>query len=87
MTIHLASKRRAFAQADFASLKLHYDEQVRQIHVMAEYVQRGLSSMASALRLTMGLFRATRRRLFCAVGYLNATRKSPGKLLPSRGDA
>ena len=42
MTIRLRPERRGFAQADFASLKLHYDEQVRQIHVMAEYVQQGL---------------------------------------------
>ena len=40
MTIRLQPERRGFAQADFASLKLHYDQQVRQIHVMAEYVQR-----------------------------------------------
>ena len=40
MTIRLQPERRGFAQADFASLKLHYDQQVRQIYVMAEYVQR-----------------------------------------------
>ena len=56
MTIRLQPERRGFAQADFASLKLHYDEQVRQIHVMAEYVQQGLASMANALRLAMDYF-------------------------------
>ena len=56
MTIRLEPERRGFAQADFASLKLHYDEQVRQIHVMAEYVQRGLESMANALRLALDYF-------------------------------
>ena len=56
MTIHLKPERRGFAQADFASLKLHYDEQVRQIHVMAEYVLQGLASMANALRLAMDYF-------------------------------
>ena len=56
MTIRLEPERRGFAQSDFASLKLHYDEQVRQIHVMAEYVQRGLESMANALRLALDYF-------------------------------
>ena len=56
MTIRLKPERRGFAQADFAPLKLHYDEQVLQIHVMAEYVQRGLGAMADALRLAMDYF-------------------------------
>ena len=56
MTIHLRPERRGFAQADFASLKLHYDEQVSQIHVMAEYVQRGLWAITDALRLAMDYF-------------------------------
>ena len=56
MTIHLNPETRGFAQADFASLKLHYDEQVLQIHVMAEYAQQGLASMADALRLAMDYF-------------------------------
>ena len=56
MTIRLRPERRGFAQADFASLKLHYDEQVRQIHVMAEYVQQGLRSMTDALLLALDYF-------------------------------
>ena len=56
MTIRLKPDRRGFAQTDFASLRLHYDEQVRQIHVMAEYVQQGLRSMANALRLALDYF-------------------------------
>ena len=56
MTIHLTPERRGFAQADFASLKLHYDEQILQIHVMAEFAQRGLGSMAEALSLAMDYF-------------------------------
>ncbi len=56
MTIHLRPETRGFAQAEFASLKLHYDEQVLQIHVMAEYAQQGLGSMADALRLAMDYF-------------------------------
>ena len=56
MTIQLKPERRGFAQADFASLKLHYDEQILQIHVMAEFAQRGLGSMADALRLAVDYF-------------------------------
>ena len=56
MTIRLKPEKRGFAQADFASLKLHYDEQVLQIHVMAEFAQQGLGSMADALRLAMDYF-------------------------------
>ncbi|HVK53506.1 MAG TPA: RecQ family ATP-dependent DNA helicase, partial [Burkholderiales bacterium] len=56
MTIRLDHDKRGFVKADFAPLKLHYDEQVMQIHVMAEYVQRGLRAMADALRLAMDYF-------------------------------
>ena len=56
MTIRLKPETRGFAQADFASLKLHYDEQVLQIHVMAEYAEQGLGSMADALGLAMDYF-------------------------------
>ena len=56
MTIRLRPERRGFANTDFASLKLHYDEQVLQIHVMAEYVQRGLGAITEALRLAMDYF-------------------------------
>ena len=56
MTISLNPERRGFAQADFAPLQSHYDEQVLQIHVMMEYAQHGLGSMADALRLSMDYF-------------------------------
>ena len=56
MTIRLNLERRGFAQSDFASLQLHYDQQVLQIHVMAEYVQQGLGVMAEALQLAMDYF-------------------------------
>jgi ATP-dependent DNA helicase RecQ len=56
MTIHLGQDKRGFVKADFAPLKLHYVEQVIQIHVMAEYVQRGLQAMAEALSLAMDYF-------------------------------
>jgi len=57
MTIRLEPDwKKKFTPPDFAPLQLHYDEQVVQIHVMAEYVQRGLEAMAEALRLTMDYF-------------------------------
>lgn len=56
MTIRLDSSGGSFLKADFEPLQLHYTEQVVQIHVMAEYVQRGLTAMADALRLTMDYF-------------------------------
>ena len=63
MTIRLKSERRGFAEADFAPLNLHYDEQTLQIHVMAEYVQQGLGAMSDALRLAMGLLQLAPRGL------------------------
>ena len=62
MTIRLGTDRRSFVKADFAPLRLHYDEQVVQIHVMAEYVQRGLARMADALQLSMDYFTLDRER-------------------------
>ncbi len=60
MTIRLERDRRGFAQSDFRPLKVHYDEQVVQIHVMVEYVQRGLEVMADAVRLAIDYFRLGR---------------------------
>jgi ATP-dependent DNA helicase RecQ len=59
MTIKLAPERRGFHQADFKPLKLHYEEQTLQIHVMAEYVRRALLALAEALRLVMDYFNLT----------------------------
>ena len=58
MTISLGQEdRRGFAAADFEPLKIHYDEQTLQIHVMAEYAQHGLGPKAAdALRLSMDYF-------------------------------
>lgn len=59
MTIHLeqdGGPRRGFLNADFAPLQLHYQQQVVQIHVMAEYVQRGLQHMADAVKLALEYF-------------------------------
>ena len=56
MTIHMSPERRGYKQSDFQSLQIHYDETVRQIHVMAEYAQRGLGNMAEHLHLTIDYF-------------------------------
>jgi ATP-dependent DNA helicase RecQ len=60
MTIKLVQEKRGFGRSEFEPLKLHYDEQVVQIHVMAEYVQRGLQNIAEAVRLTFDYFRLPR---------------------------
>src|SRR5690606_35814230 len=60
MTIHLSQERRNFTKPDFAPLQLHYSEQVVQIHVMAEYAQRGLQKMADAIRLSADYFALSR---------------------------
>ena len=61
MTIRLKPERRGFVEADFRRLRMHYDEQTLQIHVMAEYAQQGLRSMADALRLAMDYFNLPER--------------------------
>jgi ATP-dependent DNA helicase RecQ len=63
MTLRLAPEKRGFARPDFQPLKLHYDEQIVQIHVMAEYAQRGLQAIADALRLAMDYF-SLKREVF-----------------------
>ena len=58
MTIHLADEpRRGFASADFKPLRLHYDGQVLQIHVMAEFAERGSEAIGEAMRMAMDYFR------------------------------
>ena len=56
MTIRLEEERRGFANADFAPLDLHYKGQVRQIHVMAEFAERGRDDMADALLMAIDYF-------------------------------
>ena len=56
MTIRLEPERRGFTQTEFTPLNMHYDEQVVQIHVMAEYAEQGLDSMADALLMAMDYF-------------------------------
>ncbi len=69
MSIHLAEptvptserRRRGFTDADFEPLKLHYQEQVLQVHVMAEFAARGLAATADAVRLAMDYFSMERQ--------------------------
>ena len=56
MTIRLARGNSKFTHKNFSQLKLHYDEQVCQVHVMAEYAEQGLRSTAAALQLAMDYF-------------------------------
>ena len=60
MTIRLKPERRGFARADFEPLGIHYDEQILQVHVMAEYAQQGLGAMTDAIRLAMDYFSLSR---------------------------
>ena len=59
MTIRLddAERHRGFARADFEPLAFHYKGQVLQIHVMAEFAERGIAGMTEALRLAMDYFK------------------------------
>ncbi|MXZ83239.1 MAG: RecQ family ATP-dependent DNA helicase [Synechococcus sp. SB0666_bin_14] len=58
MTIRLqqGERWRGFTKADFELLALHYEGKVLQVHVMAEFAQRGLADMGEALRLAMDYF-------------------------------
>ena len=57
MTLRVERDRsRKFVGADFEPLAQHYREKTLQIHVMAEYVARGLDAMADALRLAFDYF-------------------------------
>jgi len=48
MTINLEPGSRLFTESDFEPLKLHYQEQVLQTHIMATYAERGLESLSDA---------------------------------------
>ena len=60
MTIRLKPERRGFVRADFEPLGIHYNEQILQVHVMAEYAQQGLGAMADSLQLSMDYFSLSR---------------------------
>ena len=56
MTICLKPEKPRFEENDFEPLKQHYEGQIRQIHVMAEFAEKGMGSMADALRMAMEYF-------------------------------
>ncbi len=56
MTISLEPVTRGFRQTDFTELDDHYGRTVRQIHVMAEFAEQGLTKVADALRLSLDYF-------------------------------
>lgn len=56
MTIHIAPGSQPFTEADYEPLKLHYQEQVLQTHIMGAYAEKGLGSMRDALRLSEDYF-------------------------------
>ncbi len=56
MRIRLSPEKRGFAKVDFEPLRQHYRERGVQIHIMAEYAQRGMQAIADALRLTADYF-------------------------------
>lgn len=60
MTIRLDQDRRSYQKADFVPLQQHYEEQVTQIHVMAEYAERGLRAIQEAHQMVGDYFRLTR---------------------------
>lgn len=60
MTIRLDQGKRAYQKADFVPLQQHYEEQVTQIHVMAEYAERGLRAIQEAHQMVGDYFRLTR---------------------------
>jgi ATP-dependent DNA helicase RecQ len=60
MTIRVAPGNSSFTRSDYAELQDHYNEQVVQIHVMAEYARRGLQAARDALRLAGDYFHLSR---------------------------
>ena len=56
MTIRMERGRNRFVSSDFEPLKIHYDEQTLQIHIMSEYAEKGLESVADAVRLALDYF-------------------------------
>lgn len=65
MTLHLESNwKLQFEKNNYQLLAMHYDELTRQIHIMAEYAERGVKKMADALRLAVDYFRLPREE-FC----------------------
>ncbi|MCL2636721.1 MAG: UvrD-helicase domain-containing protein, partial [Betaproteobacteria bacterium] len=67
MTLHLEKNwNLQFKKNDYLPLQLHYNELTRQIHIMAEYAERGIQQIADALRLASDYFRLPRDE-FCKI--------------------
>lgn len=65
MTLHLESNwKLQFEKSNYQPLQLHYDELTRQIHIMAEYAERGIQRIADAMQLAVDYFRLPRDE-FC----------------------
>ena len=60
MRILVSPGNNAFKQSDYAELEDHYNEQVVQIHVMAQYARQGLEDRRSALQLAEDYFTLSR---------------------------
>ena len=60
MTIRLEAGGNRFQRSDFEPLQIYYDEKTLQIHIMTEYAEKGLQSIADAVRLTLDYFRLSR---------------------------
>ena len=65
MTLHLETDwKQQFERSNYQPLQLHYDELTRQIHIMAEYAERGIQRIADAMQLAVDYFRMPRAK-FC----------------------
>jgi ATP-dependent DNA helicase RecQ len=65
MTLHLDGNwKLQFEKSNYLPLQMHYNELTRQIHIMAEYAERGIERMADALQLAMDYFTLS-REAFC----------------------
>ncbi len=62
MTIRLGEGRNRFLRSHFEPLQIYYDEQTLQIHIMAEYAEKGLQSFADALHLILDYFSLPRQQ-------------------------
>ena len=56
MTISLANTGQQFSQSDFQPLNLHYEDQTVQIHIIAEYAETALKSIADSVQLVSDYF-------------------------------
>lgn len=61
ITVRLEPSSRKFTDTDFQPLRIHYDEQTLQTHIMAAYAERGLASMHDVRRLRDDYFTLDRR--------------------------